>query len=40
MERTSQLAEVGWEKHDKMPEEIPDDELQALMNILQAHSDE
>jgi amino acid adenylation domain-containing protein len=40
MERTSQLAKVGWEKHDNLPEEIPDKEVQALMDILQAQSDE
>ena len=40
MERTSQLAKVGWEKHDNLLEDIPDEELQALMDILQAQSDE
>ncbi len=40
IERTSQLADVGWGIHDKLPKEVPDEELQALMDILQAQSDE
>lgn len=40
MERASQLAKVRWEKHDNLPEKMTDEEMQALIGILKAHSDE